>query len=159
MADSGRLAEDPTAGYSKMKHDRRYIYLLNTAQKSLSRHIERHMTHTAGISATQAGALFVIRAHDGALSGEVASALDIAPSAMTGLADRMVKSGLIDRRVDDQDRRSFRLWLTDAGRQAALQAMTELAPLNTRLTQGFTDNELEVVSRWLSAVRSIGEPV
>lgn len=136
-----------------MTYDRRYIYLLNTAQKHLSRHIERHVSNTAGISATQAGALFVIRAQDGALSGEVASALDIAPSAMTGLADRMVKSGLIDRRVNDQDKRSYRLWLTEAGQEAARLATTELAPLNATLTQGFTDKELEVVSRWLTAVR------
>ena len=136
-----------------MTYDRRYIYLLSTAQKHLSRHIERHVSNTAGISATQAGALFVIRAQDGALSGEVASALDIAPSAMTGLADRMVKSGLIDRRVDDQDKRSYRLWLTEAGPEAARLATTELAPLNATLTQGFTDKELEVVSRWLTAVR------
>ncbi|WP_407729238.1 MarR family winged helix-turn-helix transcriptional regulator [Pseudomonas helleri] len=136
-----------------MKHDRRYIYLLNSAQKSLARHIERHVSNTAGISATQAGALFVIRAQDGALSGEVASALDIAPSAMTGLADRMVKSGLIDRRIDGQDKRSYRLWLTETGREAALLATTELAPLNATLTQDFTDKELEVVSRWLTAVR------
>ena len=135
-----------------MRHDRRYIYLLNSAQKSLSRHIERHVSNTAGIIATQAGALFVIRAQDGALSGEVASALDIAPSAMTGLADRMVKSGLIDRRVDGQDKRSYRLWLTEAGLEAALLATTELGPLNARLTEEFTDKELEVVSRWLTAV-------
>ena len=136
-----------------MRHDRRYIYLLNSAQKRLSRHIERHVSNTAGISATQAGALFVIRAQDGALSGEVASALDIAPSAMTGLADRMVKSGLIDRRVDGQDKRSYRLWLTEAGLEAALLATTELGPLNATLTEEFTDKELEVVSRWLTAVR------
>ena len=136
-----------------MKHDRRYIYLLNSAQKSLSRHIERHVSNTAGISATQAGALFVIRAQDGALSGEVASALDIAPSAMTGLADRMVKSGLIDRRVDGQDKRSYRLWLTQAGLEAALLATTKLGQLNATLTEEFTDKELEVVSRWLTAVR------
>ncbi len=135
-----------------MEHDRRYIYLLNAAQKNLARHIKRHVSNTAGISATQAGALFVIRAQDGALSGEVATALDIAPSAMTGLADRMVSSGLIDRRVDEHDRRSYRLWLTDSGRAAAEQATSELGPLNTRLTEGFTDTELAVVSRWLTAV-------
>ena len=101
-----------------MEHDRRYLYLLNAAQKNLSRYIKRHVSNSAGISATQAGALFAIRAQDGALSGEVACALDIAPSAMTGLADRMVKS----------------------------------APLNIKLTQGFTDSELEIVSRWLHTV-------
>ena len=66
--------------------------------------------------------------------------------------DRMAKPGLILRRVDEPDKRSYRLWLTEAGREAAQQAMAELAPLNVKLTQGFTDSELEIVSRWLHTV-------
>ncbi|MBS5838149.1 MAG: hypothetical protein KID05_03065 [Pseudomonas sp.] len=66
--------------------------------------------------------------------------------------DRMAKPGLIFRRVDEPDKRSYRLWLTEAGREAAQQAMAEWAPLNTKLTQGFTDSELEVVSQWLRTV-------
>ena len=59
----------------------------------------------------------------------------------------------MDRRVDGQDKRSYRLWLTEAGLEAALLATTELGPLNATLTEEFTDKELEVVSRWLTAVR------
>jgi len=66
--------------------------------------------------------------------------------------DRMAKPGLILRRVDEPYKRSYRLWLTEAGREAAQQAMAELAPLNVKLTQGFTDSELEIVSRWLHTV-------
>ena len=66
--------------------------------------------------------------------------------------DRMAKPGLILRRVDEPNKRSYRLWLTEAGREAAQQAMAELAPLNVKLTQGFTDSELEIVSRWLHTV-------
>ena len=66
--------------------------------------------------------------------------------------DRMAKPGLILRRVDEPNKRSYRLWLTEAGREAAQQAMAELAPLNVKLSQGFTDSELEVVSQWLRTV-------
>ena len=66
--------------------------------------------------------------------------------------DRMAKPGLILRRVDEPDKRSYRLWLTEAGREAAQQAMAEWAPLNIKLTQMFTDSELEVVSQWLRTV-------
>ena len=66
--------------------------------------------------------------------------------------DRMAKPGLIFCWVDEPNKRSYRLWLTEAGREAAQQAMAELAPLNVKLTQGFTDSELEIVSRWLHTV-------
>lgn len=66
--------------------------------------------------------------------------------------DRMAKPGLILRRVDEPYKRSYRLWLTEAGREAAQQAMAEWTPLNIKLTQMFTDSELEVVSQWLRTV-------
>ncbi|WP_143518659.1 hypothetical protein [Pseudomonas lundensis] len=64
----------------------------------------------------------------------------------------MAKPGLILRRVDEPYKRSYRLWLTEAGREAAQQAMAEWALLNIKLTQMFTDSELEVVSQWLRTV-------
>ncbi|MFL9870049.1 MarR family winged helix-turn-helix transcriptional regulator [Paraburkholderia megapolitana] len=136
-----------------MALDRRYVFLLNTAQRALQRYLDRQAAEQTGISVTHAGALFVLQREDGALSGEVAAALDIAPSAMTGLADRMVKAGLIERRMDEFDGRSSRLWLTKSGRAAATQAKKQLGPLNEALTEGFDDHELDVVCRWLAAVR------
>ena len=136
-----------------MSHDRRYIYLLNMAQKRLQRYIEQQTEQRAGISAVQAGALFILQKQDGALSGELAAALDIAPSAMTGLADRMARAGLIERRTDTVDRRINRLWLTDDGRAAAAHAIKELTPLNQTLSEGFSEEEMAVVSRWLGAVQ------
>ena len=135
-----------------MEHDRRYMYLLSTAQKRLRRRLEQQAESRAGISVVQAGALFALLRQDGLLSTELASQLDIAPSAMTGLADRMLRGGLVERRVDERDKRINRLWLTAHGREVALTAQGELGPLNQSLTQGFSDAEMAVVSRWLKAV-------
>ena len=135
-----------------MGHDRRYMYLLTTAQKRLRRRLEQQAENRAGISVVQAAALFALLRQDGALSTELASQLDIAPSAMTGLADRMLRGGLLERRVDEQDRRINRIWLTAHGREVALTAQGELGPLNQSLTEGFSDDEMAVVSRWLAAV-------
>lgn len=135
-----------------MEHDRRYMYLLSTAQKRLRRRLEQQAESRAGISVVQAGALFALLRQDGMLSTELASQLDIAPSAMTGLADRMLRGDLVQRRVDEQDKRINRLWLTTHGREVALTAQGELGPLNKSLTQGFSEAEMAVVSRWLKAV-------
>ncbi|RKG92833.1 MarR family transcriptional regulator [Corallococcus sp. CA053C] len=73
---------------------------------------------------------------------------------MTGLADRMVRAGLIDRRTDPEDKRISRLWLTRLGREVGTHALAELGALNATLTEGFTDAEMAVVSRWLAAVHA-----
>ncbi len=107
----------------------------------------------AQASAVQAGALFHVARHDGALIGEVAAALHLAPSAMTGLADRMAKAGLLERRSDADDGRATRLYMTAAGHDALKKARGLLRELNARMCEGFSDDEIDTVARWLAALQ------
>ena len=105
-------------------------------------------------TAAQSGVLFFLGEQDGALIGEAADALDLAPSAMTGLIDRMTRAELVERRADLKDGRAMRLHLTDKGRAARDAAKAELAGLNAHLRDGFTDAEIEVVGRWLASLQT-----
>ena len=42
---------------------------------------------------------------------------------------------------------------TDAGRKALARTKADVAELNTRLTEGFSDAEIDIVSRWLTSVQ------
>jgi DNA-binding MarR family transcriptional regulator len=138
----------------KPSADRRLIFLLNVGQRRLNRWIESRLGAEGGASAAQAGALFFLARNDGALIGEIAEALDLAPSAMTGLADRLSKGGLAQRRRDEQDGRATRLYLTDAGREKLQTASRGLASINTKLREGFSEAEMEVVARWLLSLQT-----
>jgi len=72
---------------------------------------------------------------------------------MSGLADRMQNLDLIERRRDEEDGRAWRLWLTDDGRVAAEHSKESLKEINTKLTEGFSEEEIDVVARWLSSLR------
>ena len=72
---------------------------------------------------------------------------------MSGLVDRVERAGLVERYADELDRRASRLWLTDAGRAALKRAKSGLAELNARLTEGFTESEIDVVARWLTSLQ------
>jgi DNA-binding MarR family transcriptional regulator len=50
-------------------------------------------------------------------------------STLTGLLDRLENRGYLVREVDPADRRSFRLPLTDQGREVAARARTAIADL------------------------------
>ena len=136
-----------------MQPDRRLIYLMSVGFRRLQRGMEQHMLAGQNLSAAQAGVLFVLGQKDGALIGEVADALDLVPSAMTGLATRMERAGFIRRKRDDQDSRALRLYLTPAGRDVRKHATARAQALNARLTEGFTDAEIDVVSRWLTSLQ------
>ena len=130
--------------------DRRLVFLLNVAQRRLQRWVAAR-TDKDGVTATQAGLLFILGQHDGALMGEAGAALDLGPPGISGLVDRMTAAGLIQRRADPDDGRAWRLWLTPVGRAALAASKAGLAEINAHLAEGFTDAEIDVVARWLTS--------
>jgi DNA-binding MarR family transcriptional regulator len=132
--------------------DHRLIFLLTAGARRLQRFIETDLADS-GLTAAQSGVLFHLGRHDGALIGDVAAALDIVPSAMTGLIDRMARAGLVERRADEGDGRASRVFLTPAGQALRRTAAQRAARLNDRLADGFTAAELDTVARWLGALQ------
>ncbi|KAI3589735.1 Transcriptional regulator, MarR family [Cupriavidus sp. U2] len=134
-----------------MKH--RLVYLLNVGQRRLQRWSQARAAR-GGVTAAQSGLLFFLGTHNGALMSEAAAALDLGAPGMSGLADRTERAGLIERRADEMDGRASRLWLTDAGRAARQRAKAGMTDLNARLTEGFTEAEIDVVARWLTSLQT-----
>ena len=116
------------------------------------------MAAEGGLTAAQSGVLFFLGERDGALIGEAADALDLAPSAVSGLVQRMEALEWVARHADEHDGRTLRVWLNQAGRShlpALKQATTRI---NARLTSGFTEAELATVARWLTHVQQLDAP-
>ena len=141
----------------------RLIFLLNSAQRRLQQFIaaEQDQAVRAGLAAptpAQSGVLFLLAREDGATMGRLARALDLAPSAVSGLVQRMELLGWVQRRASDIDARTQHVWLQAAG-AAQLPALRKaLARINERLTGAFTLAELQTVARWLEHVQSLGDP-
>jgi DNA-binding MarR family transcriptional regulator len=135
------------------RREHRLVFLLNVAQRRLQRWIAAQ-NQQSGVTAVQSGLLFVLGLRDGVLMGEAGAALDLGPPGISGLVDRMTAANLIRRRADPDDGRAWRLWLTPAGRAALAQSKAGLAEINARLTDGFSEAEIDVVARWLTSMQS-----
>jgi DNA-binding MarR family transcriptional regulator len=136
-----------------VRREPRLVFLLNVAQRRLQRWMAARAQHN-GVTAVQSGLLFVLGQRDGVLMGEAGAALDLGPPGISGLVDRMTAANLIRRRADPDDGRVWRLWLTPAGRAALAQSKAGLAEINARLTDGFTEAEIDVVARWLASMQT-----
>src|SRR3970040_1107989 len=68
-----------------------------------------------GLTVTQLRVLFVLRAEDGASAGVLAERLNVTPSTLTRIVDRLVRQGLVQRETDDGDRRLVRHCLSASG--------------------------------------------
>jgi DNA-binding MarR family transcriptional regulator len=129
------------------------MFLLSAANRRVQRWIEGEMAAKGGLTSAQSGVLFFLGKADGALIGEVAEALDTAPSAMSGLIDRMERSGLVERRADPADGRAQRIHMTDKGRQGRDYAKAGLDYINSQITEGFSEAEVETIARWLTQLQ------
>jgi DNA-binding MarR family transcriptional regulator len=130
------------------RQNRRFVFLLNVAQRRLQRWMAAR-AQDSGVTAAQSGLLFVLGQRDGVLMSEAGAALDLGPPGISGLVERMIAAKLIQRRPDPDDGRAWRLWLTPAGRAALAETKAGLVEINARLAEGFSEAELDVVARWL----------
>ena len=130
--------------------DQRFVYLLNVAHKRVQQWVE---ATSDGGTAARHGLLMAVRDDDaGVPLGDLSRELALSASSLSGLIDRMNRSGLVERVPDSEDGRAFRLRLTTAGCTARKVAVRRARALNERLRDGFTDSELLVVARWLGSV-------
>ena|SRR5258708_30521009 len=137
----------------RTKSEPRLVFLLNVAQRRLQRWMAAQ-TDASGVTAAQSGLLFVLGQRDGVLMGEAGAALDLGPPGISGLVDRMTAANLIRRGADPDDGRAWRLWLTPAGRAALARSKAGLSEVNARLTDGFSEAEIDVVARWLTSLQT-----
>lgn len=108
-----------------------------------------------GISATQLTALMALEKHDGILMKELASILMLDKSAVTGLTKRMPSNGLISRKKHDSDARASLLTITEKGENRVYEGVGLLKAFNGKLTEGFSEQEINIISRFLTHVADI----
>lgn len=137
--------------------NRRMLWLLARAQRRVAAASDANLADLE-LTSTQAGALFCFR-EEGLLVGELAQALDLAQSAASGLAQRLEDAGLVSRGEEKGDGRAARLKLTPAGKRKREEAARRAISANTRLLQGFTASEADVVVRWLTHAADITTPL
>jgi len=106
---------------------------------------ESHAPEFLGVDVTmsQAKALYLLSVRPGATMSSIASQLGVGPSAVSGLIDRLVAHGYVERKEDPSDRRQQLVTITGSG-LAALDQMREIrAQVTLRLLHGLDADELK----------------
>ena len=73
---------------------------------------------------------------------QLSSLLEVTPATMTGIADRLVRAGMIMRRTDARDHRSRALSPTPAGQAVVRQLLASDMEADADLLTGLTTEEL-----------------
>ncbi|BCB02300.1 MarR family winged helix-turn-helix transcriptional regulator [Bacillus sp. KH172YL63] len=115
-----------------------YIDRLFTAFQVSNRQIQQEMStrlKEMNLTVPQFYILSLLSASDGTKSTELAEKLEVKPSAITVMIDRLLKSDLVIRERDENDRRIVNLKLSPEGQAVFMKAK---------------DMRREVFSRYLS---------
>jgi len=154
MAYLGQAAVSRKAGSEpKARRDReekpapkddRLIYLIFSAQHKLRAYLKNEMAE-AGVSITpaQSGILFLLRKKDGQTMSELSSVLSLDNSTLTGLVDRLERSGFVKRNASAADRRASLVFITDRGGEEIERARVVIRRVNDRIREGFAEGEIE----------------
>ncbi|GAA0247343.1 MarR family transcriptional regulator [Saccharothrix mutabilis subsp. mutabilis] len=76
---------------------------------------------------------------------QLSAALMLTRAGMTNRLDRLEAAGLVERTLDPEDRRSFRVRLTDKGHGIVDEAMTAHTANVTRLLSGLDEEQLQAL--------------
>ncbi len=133
-----------------MIKDDRLIYLVFMAQQKLRNHLNTTL-RAEGIKITpsQAGILFLLRQEDGRTMTELSQILGADNSSMTGLIDRLEKSGFVQRRASPEDRRALRIHITPEGIEEIGRARAVIKRVNEEIKAGHSEEEVDAFKRVL----------
>ena len=135
-----------------MSTDDRLINLVFTAQQKLRTYLNNALT-AEGIRVTpaQAGILFLLKQKDGQSMSELSQVLSIDNSTITGLVDRLEKTGFVSRNASPSDRRISQIHITSEGVEEINRAKIVINRVNQEIKEGFSETEIENFKRILNS--------
>lgn len=99
---------------------------------------------------TQQLVLDILAEEDGVTSGVLAEILDMRPSSVTEILNKLENRGEIERREDEQDKRIKRIYITEIGREKA--TVNKPQERSEEFFAGLTDEEMQQLDQLLNKV-------
>jgi DNA-binding MarR family transcriptional regulator len=112
-----------------------------------------------GLSVAQFDLLSTLTESNGMTQRDLAERLYVTKGNVSGLVDRLVEAGMLDRRPVPGDRRSHSLHLTPEGRRLALEGMALQERFIEETLGKFPSQDLQaldaIMTRWRDIYRSV----
>ncbi len=122
----------------------RLIFLISKVCQKLIINLQKSFSES-GIEVTpiQVMLLFFLQKNDGSSLTQISQGLMLENPTMTGLIDRLEKSGYVKRADHPNDRRVYLVYLTEKGKKVANKALPIVKKLNEEIKKGYSKEEIE----------------
>lgn len=105
------------------------------------------------ITPPQFSVLAFLWKQDGLSQTELSEKSQIDRTTMVGLIDRLADEGLLERKQVENDRRAYRICLTEKGRSLEQELCLLASEVTSRLTKPLTSKEISELARLLDRIR------
>ncbi|WP_417318543.1 MarR family winged helix-turn-helix transcriptional regulator [Emcibacter sp.] len=120
--------------------DKSIGFLMTDVSRLMRRNFMRR-AQELGLSQAQWMTLFRIYRQEGVKQITLAESMEIQPITLARLIDSLQEAGLVDRRRDPDDRRAFRIYLTDKAQPFLKKVEPLLAQTRDAAMAGFSEQE------------------
>jgi len=108
--------------------------------------------NTIGLYRGSPPVLLELGRNEGINQAELAERLNLTQPTITALLTRLESSGLVIRKPNSEDGRSYLIYLTKPGKKKVEQAIKLARKTDEIMFEGFTDNELEDFHKYLTRI-------
>ena len=127
-----------------MAMEDRFIFLISKVCQKLIINLQKAFSEN-GVEVTpiQVMLLFFLQKNDGSSLTQISQGLMLENPTITGLIDRLEKSGYVKRSDHPNDRRVYLVHITEKGNKVANKALPIIKKLNEQIKEGYSKGEIE----------------
>ncbi len=124
---------------------------MRAAMKKIDKNLGQQL-EPFGISIPQSFILKSLLEEDGTTLKEIGNRTLIDSSSMTVLVDKLEKDKLVERKLDAQDRRAIRIFITESGRELAEEVLEIANNFNKKITALIDEGNKETFLRGVNSI-------
>jgi DNA-binding MarR family transcriptional regulator len=127
-----------------MAFEDRLIFLISKVYQKLIINLQKAFSESSiEVTPIQVMLLFFLQKNDGLSLTQISQGLMLENPTVTGLIDRLEKSGYVKRSDHPNDRRVYLVYLTEKGNNIANRALPIVKKLNEEIKKGYSMEEVE----------------
>ena len=132
--------------------NRSFGFVLYETARLLSKRFDQR-SKSLGLTRAQCQALAYLVYHEGINQSGLADLLELEPISVARLIDRMAQAGWVERRPDPQDRRAWRLFITEKAKPLFAEMIEVGREVRAEALAGFTTEEGDRIMELLLRTR------
>ncbi|MGL5575448.1 MAG: MarR family winged helix-turn-helix transcriptional regulator [Sarcina sp.] len=98
--------------------------------------------------------LFSLLKEEGQRQKDIAKALNVQAATVTVMVKRLEKSGFIEKKEDEHDKRISRLYLTEKGKEVCVNAKDAIDDINMKAFSALTEEEKIIFRKLIQKINN-----